>query len=729
MSSTEQSLRVRRPDGPWRWLAIDLAALTAIVAVAVVVVFQLWRISLREPFTYGGDSLGIESSAKTMIQTGWVQSTSRLGAPFGQVLYDYPIGGDNGHYVLMRVMAFFTSDWVLLINGFYVASFFTAAWSAYLCQRWLGVGRIAAIVTSALYAFAPYHLARGISHLLLASYAVVPIGVLLAVRAATTPLSEGRASSKLALLRCHAPWVVLAVVAGSCGAYYAVFTLLTIVITGTLVALANRSWRPLGRAAITSAVVGGMFVVNLAGSILYRREHGANVAVAERTPIELDIYGLRIIQMVTPVPGHWIRQLADVSSDLSIGFPSENSQFFGLVGAAALLAMLASLLVAPVRARAAADDVRPLLVGLTFVFVVIGITGGLSWTFTIVGFTQIRAWNRLSIFIEFFALVWLGLTIGPRVRRIVTARPSRRPAMFGLAALVLVAGLADQGSMDGKPDPADWNASFRSDRDFFHAVEAALPAGSMVYELPYRRFPEEPAQRGSGDYDLLRPYLHTDTIAWSYGGMKGREADWQEQLVDVTTPELVEGLVAVGFRGIVIDRNGYDEAAASLEAELTTTTGRAPLVSPDGRWFFFDLSGLERRSTSEELADLRAELLEGPRLELGGCAGVEGEGEGRFQWCAASVDGSVLTAGTPEPSVLEAEVQAPAGSGVLHVTIDGVTTDVPVGPEVTAIRLELPAAPEVHIEIDAEVPAVVAAGDPRDLRFRLISPDVTPVTP
>ena len=150
---------VRRPDGPWRWLAIDVIVLSAIVTVGLVLTFHLTSVSLRTPFTYAGDSLGVETSAKMIIQTGWAQSTPRLGAPFGLQLYDFPIGGDNAHYLLMKVLSWGTGDWVLLVNSFYLLSFFTAAWSAYLCQRWLRVGRTAAIVTSALFAFAPYHFA------------------------------------------------------------------------------------------------------------------------------------------------------------------------------------------------------------------------------------------------------------------------------------------------------------------------------------------------------------------------------------------------------------------------------------------------------------------------------------------------------------------------------------------------------------------------------------------
>src|SRR5207237_2133965 len=79
----EEDTWVKRPKGSVRWIVFDLIILTIIVAVALVLVLHLWNVDLRIPFGYGGDGLQHARDAKTIVQTGWVQTTPRLGAPFG----------------------------------------------------------------------------------------------------------------------------------------------------------------------------------------------------------------------------------------------------------------------------------------------------------------------------------------------------------------------------------------------------------------------------------------------------------------------------------------------------------------------------------------------------------------------------------------------------------------------------------------------------------------------
>ena len=62
---------------------------------------------------------------------------------------------------------------------------------------------------------------------------------------------------------------------------------------------------------------------------------------------------------------------------------------------------------------------------------------------------------------------------------------------------------------------------------------------SHVYVLPYRPFPSEPPTLGTGDFDLYRPYLHTNDIRWSYGGMRGRDADWEQALASASRASIV----------------------------------------------------------------------------------------------------------------------------------------------------------------------------------------------
>jgi len=739
----EETGWVSKPTGTARQLTVDLAIVTLVMTIAIVVILQLWHAEFRVPFGYGGDGLQYSRDAKTIVETGWVQATDRLGAPFDQQLYDFAISGDNGNFAIMKILAALTSDWALVLNLFFLLTFFTASWSSYLCLRWLCCGRTSSVVTSILFGLAPYHFGRGAGHLLLSSYFVVPVAVVVAVRAAAgvpliarrndAPHFVGRPSAALFHARATLPWVVLLLACASFGSYYAFFTVITIALCSLVIATTRRSIKPLLCAVSYVTVVAGMFGFNILPNLLFRAEHGVNAFVAQRQPIELDLYGLRVIQMLTPVPGHWLGPLRSASETLTEGYPSESSQFFGLVGAAALLMIFGWLAVRVVRrqrADQAENDVRPLLACLTVAWILIATTGGLEWFATLFGFTQLRAWNRVSILILFVCLAWLARTVGPLVRCWVAASVIRSRMASGLAVAVLLFGIADQGSASFVPKTNLYSGTFASDKAFFGSIENQLPTGSMVYQLPYRRFPEEAPLFGSGDYDLYRPYLHTSTIRWSYGGMKGREADWQARLQNVSTPEFTRDILAIGYSGLVIDRAGYSDYGLQIEQELFAVTGRGAAQSSDGRWSFFDLTELAPEFGSKhELADVADHLLNAPRLNAKGCSGSEGSGLDQFHWCGQSGSIHIFDPDpNGSPTVFVASVSSPASTGTLKLTVGGSSTDYSIGPEPSSVEVTVPSGQDVIIGFATDVVAVSAPGDGRDLRFRLIYPQVQPTS-
>src|SRR5215208_468471 len=57
------------------------------------VVMEMWKASLRTPWTLGGDdSWSVLLYMKTTLEQAWPLHNPLLGAPFGQDLQDYPLG-------------------------------------------------------------------------------------------------------------------------------------------------------------------------------------------------------------------------------------------------------------------------------------------------------------------------------------------------------------------------------------------------------------------------------------------------------------------------------------------------------------------------------------------------------------------------------------------------------------------------------------------------------------
>ena len=115
------------------------------------------------------------------------------------------------------------------------------------------------------------------------------------------------------------------------------------------------------------------------------------------------------------------------------------------------------------------------------------------------------------------------------------------------------------------------------------------------------------------DYDPLRPYLNTKDLRWSYGGMRGHASDWQAVTSTEPAEQMVADAIATGFSGILVDRNGYQDKAESLTADLAQITGDAGFASADDRWVYFDLSAptaqYEQSTTPAQRAARRSEVL------------------------------------------------------------------------------------------------------------------------
>jgi phosphoglycerol transferase len=221
--------------------------------------------------------------------------------------------------------------------------------------------------------------------------------------------------------------------------------------------------------------------------------------------------------------------------------------------------------------------------------VLLATIGGFGSLFSLLISPQIRCYNRISVFIALFSLFAAAIAFDRLAHWRANAGGRQWPLRVLLAAIV-VAGIIDEAGRDRVPNYATHKADFDDDAEFVARIEAVVPTGSMVFQLPYFPFPESPAIVALGEYELFRPYLHSRSLRWSYGAMKGRDEDrWQRETCQRPTAELVKAIAERGFAGIYIDRRGYVDRAAALEAELTKLLGEVPLVSRNERMSFFAL--------------------------------------------------------------------------------------------------------------------------------------------
>jgi phosphoglycerol transferase len=327
----------------------------------------------------------------------------------------------------------------------------------------------------------------------------------------------------------------------------------------------------------------------------------------------------------------------------------------------------------------------------TLTALLLGTTGGLSGVFAYTVTAQVRTWTRLSIFIAFFALAAIGLLLDASLEHL-RGRGVRTPRVAVAALLLVVCGVGvlDQTTPSNVPAYAANAAAYRSDQEFADAIEQRIGDGGTVLQLPYVPFPENKPVGGTGPYDHVRPYLHSRTLSWSFGAMRGRPADWQADTAGAPPEQLVPAIAAAGFDGIYVDRFAYPDFAAGLEPELQQVAGSTPLVSADDRFSFFDLRAYARRLRAEtppaELQALADATVRPVRTEWSdGFAPRQQDGVDSSRW--AQVPDPSLTVVNPsdQPRSTELFVKLTrAGGESVVVTITypgGITQRVDVPPE------------------------------------------------
>src|SRR5205085_1170895 len=101
--------------------------------------------------------------------------------PTGLDMHDFPLV-DNLHFLIIKLIGLAGASAALTLNLYYLLGFPLATLSALFVMRRVGVSVPIGLVASLLFTFLPYHFERGIWHLFLSAYYLVPLMVLVVVR-------------------------------------------------------------------------------------------------------------------------------------------------------------------------------------------------------------------------------------------------------------------------------------------------------------------------------------------------------------------------------------------------------------------------------------------------------------------------------------------------------------------------------------------------------------------
>jgi phosphoglycerol transferase len=585
--TTDAPARPARRLGPWLREAAGYATGVVLSLAILWQVLGLKKADFRVPLHLPGDGVYYGLLVKTMLETGWVHVNPALGAPFQLELYDFA-HFDNLHLGIMKVMGWFSHDWALVFNAFFLLTFPLTTLTTLVLLRAFRVPWAVALAVALLYAFQPFHFLRGMGHIMLASYYLIPLQVMVCLWLAE-PRSLRRAG-------CESGWpfasgrfwaaVGIALAASSAGHYFASFGCLFALVAGAGCSLAARRWGNLRDAVLVCAVTFGGFAINLAPNIVYWSEYGPNRDVSAKQPEYSETYGLKVTQLLMPVPSHRLPAFERLGAKYRTTSPVMNenlSSSVGLLAALGFLALIVPAVMAP--GRSATGLSFATLGRLTLAAVLVASVGGFGNAFSYLVTPQIHGYNRMSIWLALFGLLAAALVV-TRAAACVRSVPVRCALTTAAALGMLAWGLYDQTSPAFRPDYAARKAEFQKHRAYAQTVQASVPAGTMVFQYPLSSFPYDNGQIG---YSHMHMYLHTTGLRWSDPSMLYRRGSvWQQTVVDQKPEPMLRTLALAGFGGLLIDTRLNRPQDLELLKTATELTKVEP-IHDGGTRYFFDL--------------------------------------------------------------------------------------------------------------------------------------------
>lgn len=705
-------------------LVFKLSLVQLFVMAGILIFYtRLWNIDLSVPFSYWGDTVWFTVPIKGMVDNGWVYTIPQLSAPFELSAAAFP-SMTHTDWLVMKVVSLFTTEPGAILNLFWFCSVVFSAWTSMLALKLLGAEAWLAAVVGVIYATLPFALLRNVVHISLVYYCVPLLCLMVVWIAQGCPRPMSR-------------WVrwfgwFAAIAQGLNYIYYSFFVLLLLGFAGWLGSARIRSWRPIKEASVVGALILAVASINLVPSFYSWHVHGKPPDMGYKSSVEAEIYGLKIRKMLAPndanqLPGfsHWGKL------DTSTSFPNENENLTARLGPMAAVGMVFLFMVIlgliRLKDNQEADVIKPMAAICIFA-VLFATVGGLGAIFNLI-IVEFRTYNRISVFIAFFALAAVALWWQSCYRAAASTR-KRALLAFGLVCLVSIS-LYDQllDFRHLRNQRPSQEAQTEQLRALVKQVESVVPSGSSVFQLPITGFPPDGGKERMLPYDHGRAYIASTSLRWSWPSFSQRHRAWQNQLAGLEGAELAEALVLSNFRLVWLDRFGYADNGEKIKFSLIGAGAEEVLPDVHPRYVILDMhrivDRLKRELGDEKFEQRRRDYLDVPRMDVSeGFYFLEHNQEERPFYWSQKKSALVITNFAEVPRAFELSFFVAAGKpGTLKISAGNQKVSIAVTgvPRTTAIPLTFAPGEKLLVRFEGDMGrADLPPGETRDLHFYIM---------
>lgn len=569
---------------------------------------ELYNYDFSVPFNYSGDSVILLMYIKAVAQNGWPNEIYQLSAPFSYPGASFPIL-TSIDWLIVKTMTLLTSEPGHLINGFWMLSIVFTAWAANFASHQLGASKSIAFGAGVLYSLLPFAWIRNVGHLNLVYY-LVPLLCLIAVISLDEKvyLRNRKLAITIGLIACA--------LQGFNYIYYSFFTAILLGISALLAYNKKTTLQGIRLPMAAICIIISSTALNLSQAYISWRTNGPAPEMEYKHIAESEIYGAKIRKMLAPHTDNVIFPFSTFGKkEIQANFPNENENTtarLGLFGALGLLLIIYYTL--SKKSLSISMNACATLGVATLLIITVG---GFGTIINMLSTPDIRAYNRFSVHLSFFAIVFAGLWI----QRLIEASTGRTRFLFYVLGFTLVSlsiydQLLDRRWMLGTQSRDTIRTN--EERRVVKKLESLADQESAVLQLPFTGFPPLAIIHKMESYDHARPFIWSNHLKWSWPSFSQQHRSWQNRMTSLEGQDLIRASIISGFKYIWIDRHGYKDNANNL-AKSISQNGVQELNLGSERFLVFDLSKatqkLQENLSKEEIEMNRKSLFENPLID------------------------------------------------------------------------------------------------------------------
>lgn len=539
----------------------------------------------------GGDGYALIADIKKIIDGDGY----RLGWPVAQQNSQYEAVFNALFIIYIRFLSLFTKNYYLIQNVYYCSLIFLNCIVSYVCFRQMKIRNYLSFFGCILFGISPYVQFRLTLHACLASVEMIPVVFLMSFWLMEDDKyavpNKNFFKYKKNIIQIFLSWCI----ANNGIVYYPFFSCFLLLITGLYLALSTKQKQKLASAFVVIGQIvfflglgfipTAIGILNGVGNVTAK---GANYRDARRAVA----YGLDFKTMFLSPKGFGIPGLKEIYKYFLVQDSEICYAYIGMAGIVGLVILLWHLLIN--KELNSTEQKRIKLLSVQSVFIILlGIRNGIG-VLVALFIPMISCYNRVNPFIVCASVIAFLLVLEKSIKSQKTKRKKYR-IIIGSVLFMIYAIVEQRGAYCLLPSTLTFENEQRliSEKSFFTNMEQLAGEGAKVFVLPYMSSFESDWIGDLVDYEHYRPYINTETLCFSYGGINHGENDvWYETTSQLDVPDMINELKDKGFSGIYINIKGFEERIREQYlSEIIEQSGASEIVCDElGELWYIPIS-------------------------------------------------------------------------------------------------------------------------------------------